>query len=124
MANLLLEKLTTIEFLSTLVCSTFTHYIARLKISPDVKAITEAYNKGTLCSGDIEVWVRDLLKNNKTNSETCFPYEEALGAIAVALAEFNDKFANEYINELANLNVRGFEIASGIAKGVKRGRAS
>lgn len=124
MAHLLLEKLTTVDFCASVMASTFNVYIARLKISPDVKAITEAYNQGTLCSGDIEAWARDLLKNNKTNGETCFPYEEALGAIAVALREFNDKFANEYINDLANLNARGFEIASGIARGVKSGRAS
>ena len=124
MANLLLDKLTTPEFCLSVMASTYNVYIARMKTSPEVKAITEAYNQGTMCSGDIEAWVRDLLKANKTNGTTCFPYEEALGAIAVALREFNDKFANEYINDLANLNARGFEIASGIAKGVKRDRTS
>jgi hypothetical protein len=113
----LLWPLLTPEFAASVMASTPAFQLARMRKTSEVRAISDAYITKALAPEVIRKFVRGLLDNNPPVSDTVFPYEDALSAIAAALSESpGDPFAREYVQELSLLEVRGFELCNRVAK--------
>ena len=105
------------EFSASVMASTPGVQVRLMKASPAVRAISDAFITKTLSTAVIEKFVLKLLEDNRPGPDQAFSYEDALSAIAVALSESpDDMFARQYVQELAMLEVRGFELCCRAAK--------
>ena len=81
---------------------------------PLVRAIREAYRRGSLTEKEIREFADWLLEGLERGCRV--PYEEAFSAIAVALEPIHDAFTDEYINDLAALQIAEMPYATRIAR--------
>jgi hypothetical protein len=81
---------------------------------PVILMLRASYQKGIITAIEIEDWVDKLLEGFLKGK--IFVYQDALSAIAVALEPCEDKFAAEYINDLASLQLAELQRPRYIAK--------
>lgn len=81
---------------------------------PEVLAIREAYQNGSLKEQDIRGFVGELLKGFQPGLRLA--HEEILEALAVALEPIYDPFTDEYINDLAALHISEMPYATRVAR--------
>lgn len=86
----------------------------------EVLALREAYQSGSLTEREIREFVDELLKGLQRGYH--FPYEEVLSAIAVALEPILDAFTDEYINDLAALQIAEMPYATRVARACQKQR--
>jgi hypothetical protein len=93
-----------------------------LQRSPEVLAIRQALDNGTLADSEIRAFVDQLLKDLRPGVH--FPHGLPLAALAVALEGKTTPFAEEYIHDLANLQVAEMALWSRVARECQRYRES
>ena len=88
----------------------------------EVLALREAYQKNSLTEKEVREFVDELMKKHFQKGYH-FPYEEILSAIAVALEPVSDAFTDEYINDLAALQIAEMPYATRVARVCQKQRS-
>lgn len=112
--NELLERINSVDFETGLVASTPRVLRQMLLRCPEVRALREAYDTGSLSDEEIRGLVGDLLRQGAACDR--FPYQTMLASIAVMLEPRFTLFADEYLNDLARIRNDRFLIASRVAR--------
>ena len=93
----------------------------RLARTQQVKDLKTAIEAGGISDGDLASFVSDL--TGQFGRGQRFPYEMALGAVAVAVEARGTRFAEEYLCTLAGLRLAELGVAPGIARVCLRHRS-
>jgi len=112
--NELLERISSVDFETGLVASTPRVLRQMLLRCPEVRALREAYDAGSLSDEEIRRFVDDLLRQGAACER--FPYQTTLAGIAVMLEPRFTLFADEYLNDLARIRNDRFSTASRVAR--------
>lgn len=110
----LLEHIGSVDFEADLVASTPGVLRQMLLRCPEVRALREAYDTGSLSDEEIRRFVDELLRKDAACDR--FPYQTALAAIAVMLEPRFTPFADEYLNDLTRIRSDRFSISSRVAR--------
>jgi hypothetical protein len=87
---------------------------AFLRDRPEVVSLRRAINTGEITSVDIKIYVEELLRSFRAGRK--FTDEIALAAIAIAVETFPGAFAEEYLENLANLRIQELPLATRVAR--------
>jgi hypothetical protein len=109
-----LTKLTTAEFETKLVGSTYGSYEYFMRQTPEFQELTEAWSGGRITFSDVETFVNNLLKEFKTGWR--FRYEAAMTAFVLLFTDNRCEEGDKYVSDLAKLNSTEIGFACGTAR--------
>jgi len=85
-----------------------------LRTRPEVASVASALRTGLIGSLTLQVWVRGHLGELRPGQR--FPHECAFAALAVALERVPHVVAQEYLTDLASLEIAEMPLASRVAR--------
>lgn len=113
MANAL-DKLKSMDFLLTVSPITTASGFRRcLQKSPFVTELRQSLVRGEITEKYIRRFVSESMKDFQRNIQ--FPHEPALAAVAVALESRKTPFVEEFLNDLARLEINEMDVAPRVA---------
>jgi hypothetical protein len=76
--------------------------------------LRKAYWSGSLTESVLRQYIQNLMSNMRVGER--FPFDIVLALIAVGLEQFNTEFAEEYLSDLASLELAELPVSIGVAK--------
>ncbi len=110
----LLERITSFDFEMALVASTPKVLRRMLVRCPEIRALQDVYDAGSLSDEEIRWFVDDLLRQGAGCER--FPFQTALAAVAVMLEPRFTPLADEYLYDLSRIRSDRFLIAARVAR--------
>jgi len=118
-----LDALTRDEFaLETAFVSTVEALRRALGRSAEVRAVRRALDEGLLCESTIRRFVGAMMGDLRRGVR--FPHDLAMAALAVALERRGGDFADEFLNDLARLELAEMSLSIRVARLCLRQRVS